>query len=151
MPIRTVSVLNEPSSSAFGDLGLRGCARVANRGTPEPAVVHGFARRLLVFELPDQLTLCFSKSPGYIRVLSDRYQRRKARQPPAPGDALFVAAAVLQGDIDIHVTRIPPPQMRPERRQRIQYEPPLLRDETRTHADHVLAKDDSLFVVWLAH
>jgi hypothetical protein len=41
--------------------------------------------------------------------------------------------------------------MRPERRQRIQYERTLLRYETGANADHVLTKDDSLFVVSTAH
>jgi hypothetical protein len=51
-------------------------AWVPNRGTPEPAIVHGFARGLLVFKLPDQLTFRFTQGTGDIRVLSDRYQRR---------------------------------------------------------------------------
>jgi len=125
--------------------------RVPNSGTAEPAIGHGFARRLLAFKLPDQLALRFTQSTVHIRVLSDRYQRRQAGQPHAQCDALFVAAAVLQRDIDIHFTRIPPPQMRPERRQRIQYERVLLRYETGTHADHILTKDDWLFVVRLTH
>ncbi|PXX09309.1 hypothetical protein C8E89_106236 [Mycolicibacterium moriokaense] len=137
--------------SDFGDLGLRGRARVPNRGTPEPAIVHGFARRFLVFKLSDQLALRISKSTGYIRVLSDRYQLRKAGQSRAQRDPLLITTAVLQGDIDIHIVRIPPPQMRLERRQRIQHERTLLRYETRAHADNVLTKGDSLFVVRLAH
>ena len=78
---------------------------------------------------------------------SDRYQRRKTGQARAQYDALFLAAAVLQADIDIHVTRIPPPQMRPERRQRLQHVRTLLHYETRAHADRLLTKDASLFVV----
>src|ERR1700694_3677402 len=39
------------------------------------AVVHRFARRFLMFKLPDQLTLCFTKSTGEVRVLGCRNQR----------------------------------------------------------------------------
>jgi hypothetical protein len=50
--------------SEFRDLGLPGRARMPDRGTPESAVVHGFAFGFLVFKLPDQLTLCFTQSPS---------------------------------------------------------------------------------------
>jgi hypothetical protein len=45
----------------------------------EPTVVHGFARRLLVLDLLDQLALRITQSAGDVRVLGDRYQRLKAR------------------------------------------------------------------------
>lgn len=84
-----------------------------DRGAPEPAVVHGFARRLLVFELPDQLTLCIAESASEVRVVGDRHELRTAGQRRPQCDPLLLAAAVLQGDFDIHLTRIPPPQMGP--------------------------------------
>lgn len=37
-----------------------------DRRAPAPAVVHGIARRLLVFKLPDQLAFCFAESAGDI-------------------------------------------------------------------------------------
>jgi hypothetical protein len=43
------------------------------RGAPEAAVVHGFSLRLLVFNLPDQLVLCFAEGAGQVRVISNRY------------------------------------------------------------------------------
>jgi hypothetical protein len=104
-----------------------------------------------VVKLLNQLALSLREGAGDIRVLSNRYQLRKAGQLSAQRDALFVAAPVLQGDVDIHITRIPSPQMRPERRQGVQYERTLLRYETRAHADHAVTKDDSLSVVRLVH
>src|ERR1700757_1336774 len=44
----------------------------------EPAVVHGFARGLLVLDLPDQLALRITQSAGDVRVLGDPYQPLKA-------------------------------------------------------------------------
>jgi hypothetical protein len=45
-----------------------------DRGAPKAAVVHGFSRRLLVFNLPNQLVLCFVEGAGQVRVISNRYQ-----------------------------------------------------------------------------
>src|SRR6185369_13727196 len=81
-----------------------GCFRLGerrgtpNRRTPEPAVVHRFARRLLVFELTNQLALGVIEATGDVRVLGNGYQLRKARQRGTQRDALLPAAAVLQGD-----------------------------------------------------
>lgn len=86
-----------------------------DRRTPEPAVFHGFARGLLVFELPDQLTFCFTQGAGDVWVLSDRDQWRMAGQDSAQCDALLLAAAVLQGDFQVHITRVPLSQVWPER------------------------------------
>ena len=64
----------------FGDLGRCGSVRMPNRRAPEPAILHGFARRLLVFELPDQLTLCIAESASEVRVVGDRHELRTAGQ-----------------------------------------------------------------------
>ncbi len=45
---------------------------VADRRSAVPMIAHRIALRLLMFELPDQLTLCFVKSVGDVRILSDR-------------------------------------------------------------------------------
>jgi hypothetical protein len=78
-------------------------------------------------------------------------KRRKAGQAHAQCDALCVAAPVLQGDIDISIKRIPPPQMRLEGSQCLQCERALPRYETRTHVDHSRTKSFSLFVVRTVH
>jgi hypothetical protein len=44
-----------------------------DRSAPEAAVVHGFSRRLQVFNLPDQLVLWFAKGAGQVRAISNRY------------------------------------------------------------------------------
>ena len=80
----------------------------------EPAVVHKYAHRLLVFDLPDQLALRITQRAGDIRVLGDRYERRKARQACTQYDTLLLAAAVLQRDVHLHISRMPPSQVRPE-------------------------------------
>ena len=124
---------------------------MADRRAAAPAAAHGVARRLLVFKLPDQLTLCVADSAGDVRVLSDRYQRRTAGQARAQSDALLLAAAVLQRDFHVNVPRIPSSQqVRTERRQRLQYVRALLFFETRTDVKHVLAESISLFVVRLS-
>jgi len=75
---------------------LRRGARVADRVVPELAIVHGFARRLLVFELPDQFMLGFVKGARDVAVVRDSHERRETRQGRPQCDALFPAAAVLQ-------------------------------------------------------
>jgi hypothetical protein len=55
-------------------------ARVADRVVAELAIVHGFARRLLVFELPDQLMLGFVKGASDVAVVGDGHERRETRQ-----------------------------------------------------------------------
>ena len=82
-----------------------------DRCASEVAVVHGFSLRLLVFNPPDQLVLCFSQGTIQVRVLSNRYQRRKAGQARAQGDALLLAVAILQGDVDNHILGIPPSEV----------------------------------------
>ncbi len=79
---------------------------MAERGTPEPAIVHRFTRGLLVFKLSDTFTLRFTQRAGNIRVLDNRYERRKPWKLCAQCDALLVTAPVLQADIDVHTTRI---------------------------------------------
>lgn len=64
-----------------GILPLPGCAGVSDRCAPEPVIVHGFARRLLMFELADEFTLRFTQRVVDIRVLSDCHQGWKAGQP----------------------------------------------------------------------
>src|ERR1700739_1101014 len=88
----------------FGGPGSRG--DMSDRRT-QPVVVHGLAPRLLVFDLPNQLTLRITQRAGDVRVFGDRYQRRKAGQARAQYDALLLAPAVLQGDDHVHITRIP--------------------------------------------
>jgi hypothetical protein len=135
--------------SEFRGLGLHGCARVPNRGKPKPAVIHGFARRLLVFKLPDQLTICFTQSTGYIRFSAPANSAGRLGSLVRNVMRCSLPPRSCQGDIyPDHAD--PTSQMGPERRQRIQYERTLLRYETRAHADHVFIKDDSLFVVRLA-
>jgi hypothetical protein len=122
-----------------------------DRGVPEPAVVHGLSLRFLVFNLPDQLVLCFAKGVGYIRVISNRYQRGTAGQARTQCDALLLAAAVLQGDIHDHVMGIPPSQVRPERRQFLHYVVALLVFETRPQMKDISPEDMSLFVLRFSH
>jgi hypothetical protein len=55
-----------------GGLGPHGAIWVSDCRA-EPAVVHGYAHRLLVFDLPDQLALRMTQRAGDIRVLGDRY------------------------------------------------------------------------------
>ena len=62
----------------------------------ELAVVHGYAHRLLVFDLPDQLALRITQRASDIRVLGARYERRKARQAGTQYDTLLLAPAVPQ-------------------------------------------------------
>jgi hypothetical protein len=111
-----------------------------NRRTPEPTIVCGLARRLLVFELPDQLALCFMERVSDVRAIGNRYQRRTTGQTRAQRDALFFAAAVLQGDLYVHIVRIPPSQMRHERRQCFQHMPALLRHEPRSYTYYLLGE-----------
>jgi hypothetical protein len=96
-----------PHRRATGGVRNGGC-RSPNGGTPEPAVIHRFARRLLVFKLPNQLALSPSEGAGDVRVLSNSYQLREAGQRSTQCDALLLAAAVLQGHFDVHVTGLPP-------------------------------------------
>jgi len=104
MCVMTVSLSARASEWLVG-------VRMPNRGAPEPAILHGFARRLLVFELPDQLSLCIAQSASEVRVVGDRHEWRTAGQRRPQCDALLLAAAILQGDVDIDLTGIPPPQM----------------------------------------
>src|ERR1700752_5468902 len=96
---------------------LRERGRAPNRRAPEPAVIHRFVRRLLVFKWPNQLALSLSEGAGDVRALSNSYQLRKAGQHSTQCDALLLAAAVLQGHFNVHITRIPPAQMGRERGQ----------------------------------
>lgn len=73
-----------------GGLGPRGGIWVPDCRA-ELAVVHGYAHRLLVFDLPDQLALRITQRAGDIRVLGDRYERRKARQACTQYDTLLLA------------------------------------------------------------
>lgn len=107
----SVGIYGVVSSCEIGVLGRCGSVRIPNRRVPEPAIPHGFARRLLVFELPDQRALCIADRASEVRVFGDRHQLGTARQAGPQCDPLLFAAAVLQGDFDIHLTRIPPPQM----------------------------------------
>ena len=106
-------ITREPVMCVTTNGRSRRCGRVGMpyRRVPEPAVVHRFALRLLVFELPDQLALCIAQSASEVGVLGDRHQLRTAGQARPQGDPLLLAAAVLQGDFDVHPTRIPPPQI----------------------------------------
>src|SRR5258708_3671090 len=88
---------------------------VADRVVPELAIVHGFARRLLVFDLADQLMLGFVKGAGDVAVVGDCHERRETRQGRPQRDTLLPAAAVLQRDFQTDVMRVPPAQMRLER------------------------------------
>jgi len=108
------------------------------------AVVHGYAHRLLVFDLPDQLALRITPRASDIRVLGDRYERRKARQACTQHDTLLLAPAVPQRDVHLHISRMPPSQVRPERRQRLQQVWTLLRYETCAYVDYVLVAAISL-------
>ena len=110
----------------------------------ELAVVHGYAHRLLVFDLPDQLALRITQRASDIRVLGARYERRKARQAGTQYDTLLLAPAVPQRDVHLHISRMPPSQVRPERRQRLQQVWTLLRYETCAYVDDVLAEAISL-------
>ena len=86
---------------------LRRAAGVADRVVAELAIVHGFARRLLVFELPDQLMLGFVKGASDVAVVGDGHERRETRQGRSQRDALLLAAAVLQRDFEADVQRAP--------------------------------------------
>ncbi len=55
-----------------GGLGPRGGIWVSDCRA-EPTVAHGYAHRLLVFDLPDQLALRITQRAGDIRVLGNRY------------------------------------------------------------------------------
>jgi hypothetical protein len=66
-----------------------------DRGAPEAAVVHRFSLRFLMFNPPDQLVFCFAQRAGEVRVISDRYERRKTGQTRSQCDALPLAAAIL--------------------------------------------------------
>src|SRR6185295_12800379 len=136
LPITRSSVMcvMTVSLSARGSERLVG-VRMPNRRAPEPAILHGFPRRLLVFELPDQLTLCIVETASEVRVVGDRHELRTAGQGRPQCDPLLLAAAVLQGDVDIHLTGIPPPQMGRSRRQRLQHVRTLLRYKARSHVD----------------
>src|ERR1700747_3591547 len=60
-----------PASSRTEDVpGRYRITRVPDRRAG-PAVVHGFARRLLAAKLPNQLTLRITQRTGDVRVLSD--------------------------------------------------------------------------------
>src|SRR6185503_8493520 len=84
-----------------------------------------------------------------VRALSYSYQLRKAGQHSTKCDALLLAAAVLQGHFNVHITRIPPAQMGRERGQRLPHVRAFLCCESDSDVDHVLAKGDSLSVVRL--
>jgi hypothetical protein len=73
----------------------------------EPAVVHRFSRRLLVFDLSNQLAFRITQRVRDVRVLGDCYERRKAGQNRAQYNSLLLAAAVMEGDVYRYVTRIP--------------------------------------------
>ncbi len=90
-----------------------------NRRFPQPTVVHGVVCRLLVFELPDQLTLRVRKCAIDIGVLGDRYQRRTTGQNGTQRDALLLAAAILQRDIYFDISLVPLSQVRSQRRQHL--------------------------------
>jgi hypothetical protein len=61
-------------------LQRRRATRVADRVMTELAIVHGFAHRLLVLQLPDQLTLGFMEGARDVAVVGDCNQRRETRQ-----------------------------------------------------------------------
>src|ERR1700722_9616709 len=110
-----LSCRRDAMSLLFGP--VRRGARVADRLVPEFAIVHGFARRLLMLELPDQLELGSVQGARDVAVVGDGHERREARQGRSQCDALLFAAAVLQRDFQADVKRVPPAQMRLERRQ----------------------------------
>ena len=124
---------------------------MADRRAPEPAAVHRIVRRLLVFELPDQLALCIADCTGDVRVVRDRYQHLTAGKGCAQRDALLLAATVLQGDFYVHIIRIPPAKMRLERGQRLYDVQTLLGYETHAYVDHVLAENILFRVVRFPH
>jgi hypothetical protein len=126
-------------------------ARAADRVVPELAIVHRFARRLLVFELPDQFMLGFVKGARDVRVVGDGHERWETRQGRSQRDALFPAAAVLQRDFKADVKRVPPAQMRLERSQRFQHVRTFLGDESGTHVQDVLAERIMRFVAGPSH
>src|ERR1700677_4427634 len=94
---------------------LRRGARVADRVVPELAIVHRFACRLLVLDLPDQLMFGFVKGTRDVAVVGDGHERRVTWQGRSQRDALLLAAAVLQRDFEADVKRVPAGQMRLER------------------------------------
>ena len=83
LPITRGSVMGVKTAvlfSEFRDLRLLlRWAWVPDGRAPEPAVIHRFARRLLVFKLPNQLALGFNEGTGDLRALSNSYQLRKGR------------------------------------------------------------------------
>jgi hypothetical protein len=79
------------------------------------------------------------------------YQRRMAGQDRAQGDALLLAAAVLQRDIEVHIARVPPSQVRSERRQRLDHVLTFLRHEAGAYVDRILTKSTSLLTVIFRH
>src|ERR1700757_1858310 len=101
-----------------GGLGPHGAIWVPDCRA-EPAVVHGYAHRLLVFDLPDQLALRITQRASDTRVLGDRYERRKARQACTQYDTLLLRRGP-QPDVHLDISRMPPSQLRPQRRQRLQ-------------------------------
>ncbi len=116
------------------------------RCAPEAAAFLWFSLRLLVFDLPDQLVLCFADGTSKVQIIRNRYQGRKAGQARAQCDPLRLAVAVLYGHIHNHIMGIPPSQVGPEGRQRLHYVPALPLFESRTQMKDVPPEDISLFV-----
>lgn len=119
---------------------------MTNRRAPEPAVVSRLTRGLLVFELPDQLAPGFVERAREVWAICDRDQRRSAGQSRPQRDALFCATTVLQGDVDLDIVRIPPAQVRSQRRQCLHHVPAFLRREPCPYTYHARLKGIPLLV-----
>lgn len=65
--------------------------------------------------------------------------------------ALLLTAAILYRDFDVHLIGIPPFQVRPERRQRLQNVRALLLFRTRTQIYSALVENVSSLVVSSTH
>jgi hypothetical protein len=85
-----------------------------------------------------------SHSARVISEFSATAMRRKARQACTQYDTLLLSPAVPQPDVHLHISRMPPSQVRSERRQRLQQVWTLFRYETCAYVDYILAVAISL-------
>lgn len=125
--------------------------RMPDRLASELTAVHGFARRLVVVNLTDQLALRFTEGSRQVPVVGDRYSRWKTGQGRTERHALLLTAAILYRDFDVHLIGIPPFQVRPERHQRLQNVRALLLFKTRTQMYSALVENVSSLVVSSTH
>jgi hypothetical protein len=68
-------------------------------------------------DLSDQVPLGFGESPHEIPVVSNRHERRAARQKRAERYALLFTAALAHGHVDFDLARVPPGQVPTQRGQ----------------------------------